>query len=314
MGKKRLPVCRIVGADRDADAGRDVGFRHVAGRTKRLKNSLGKPACPGWPCDIGHQNRKLVAPEAGRHLPFAEHRGDAGSDDLQYLVTGGVSEQVVDFLEPVEIKAEHREAVALGHRRELLVDPRVEMAAIGKPCERIVMRQEIDVLLGVLVRLQIANRDDLMRPSAKDDRPQDQFDGSKRTVELAQIRLNSLVRPGQQAGPGNFVGNAAFELSTDQIGGRKTGQYGKTGVDGNDGFSVANQKPLHGGIREVAHPIDFKLRTALVADIEHDASANPRMAKLAIATPIANNPAGSADCETSMAWSGIIDTAAIAVK
>ena len=38
------------------------------------------------------------------------------------------------------------------------------------------------------------------------------------------------------------------------------------------------------------------------------------MPKLASATPIASHPAGSADCETSMVGSGMIDTAPIAVK
>src|ERR1700730_18691781 len=112
-----------------------------------------------------------------------------------------MSEQIIDLLEPVEIKTEYREALARAQLLDLLVDAVIEMAAVGKRGERIVMRQKIDVLLGVLARLQIANGDDVMRPSAKNDRPQDQLDRGHRAVEMAQIRLNRQVRSGQQFGP-----------------------------------------------------------------------------------------------------------------
>ena len=50
-------------------------------------------------------------------------RGDARGDGLQHGVAGGVAEQVVDFLEAVEIEAEHGETLALAERRDLLVEP-----------------------------------------------------------------------------------------------------------------------------------------------------------------------------------------------
>ena len=63
-------------------------------------------------CNAGHQNGELVAAETRHHLALVEHRGDARSDRLKHRVAGGVAEQIVDFLEPVEIEAEHGEAFA----------------------------------------------------------------------------------------------------------------------------------------------------------------------------------------------------------
>jgi hypothetical protein len=60
------------------------------------------------------------APQTRHHLPFAKHRGDARSHGLQHLVAGCVSEQVVDFLEPVEIETEHCETFALSQSSNFL--------------------------------------------------------------------------------------------------------------------------------------------------------------------------------------------------
>jgi hypothetical protein len=54
------------------------------------------------------------------------------SDRLQHRISGGVAEQVVDFLEPVEVETEHGEAFAAGQAGDFLIDARVEVAAIGK--------------------------------------------------------------------------------------------------------------------------------------------------------------------------------------
>ena len=131
-----------------------------------------------------------------------------------------MSEQIVDLLEPVEIKTEYREALARAQCRDLLVDPGVEMAAVGKRGESIVMRQKIDVLLGVLARLQSANGDDVMRPSAKNDGPQDQLDRGHRAVEMAQIRFNRQVRSRQQLGACSLIRKTALQPCTDEMGGR----------------------------------------------------------------------------------------------
>ena len=129
-----------------------------------------------------------------------------------------MSEQVVDFLEPIQIETQHSEALPRRQCRDLLVYPRIEMTAVGKRREGIVMRQEIDVLLGVLARLQIANSDNVVRPSGKNDLAQDQFNRGHRAVDMAQIRFNSLVRPGKQLGACDLVRKTALEPGTNEIG------------------------------------------------------------------------------------------------
>jgi hypothetical protein len=57
-------------------------------------------------------------------------------------------------------------------RGNLPVEPLIEIASIGQRCQRVVMREIADVPLRLLARPQIANRDNLMRPPGKIDRPQ----------------------------------------------------------------------------------------------------------------------------------------------
>ena len=156
-----------------------------------------------------------------------------------------MAEQVVDFLEPVEVEAEHGETFAPGQGGDFLVDPLVEVAAIGQRRQCIVMSEIVNMLFGLLARLQIANGDDVMRPSRKDDRSQNELDGDQRAIEVAQTGFNWQAGAGQQPGARNLVGKEAFEPCTNQIGNGETGQGSETCIDGNDHFAIANQKPLH---------------------------------------------------------------------
>jgi hypothetical protein len=183
-----------------------------------------------------------------------------------------VSEQVVYFLETVEIEAEHGETFALGQVGNFLVDPGVEMAAVGKRCQHVVMREIMDVLFGLLARLQVANGYDMMRPSGKHDRPQDQLDRRHRAVEMAQAGFDRLVRSGQQFGARGLVRKTGFEPGAGETGSGQAGQVGEACVDRDDLVAIANQQAFHGRIREIAHPVDFQFRAASVADVEHDAS------------------------------------------
>src|SRR6202048_2618660 len=199
-----------------------------------------------------------------------EHRGDARSRGLKHFVAGGVAEQVVDFLEPVEVKAENGETLALGQRGDFLVDPPVEMAAIGQRRQGIVMCEIVDMLLGLLACLQIANGHAVTRPAGKNDGPQTESDGSRRTVKMTQAGFDWQAGARQQPGARDLVRKAAFEPRANEIGSGQNGQGSETCVDGDDSFTIANQKSLDGSIGEIAHPVDFKFRAAMIADIEYD--------------------------------------------
>ena len=235
MSEQRLAIRRIAGAERNTDARGDaVGLRRVAGDTQGFQNGLGQPACCCRACNAGHQNGELVASEPRHQLLRVEHRGDARSHGLKHRVARGVSEQVVHFLEAVEIEAEHGEAFALGEVGNFLVDPGVEMAAVGKRRQHVVMREIVDVLFGLLARLQIANGYDMMRPSGKHDRSQDQLDGRHRTVEMAQAGFDRLVRSGQQLGARGLVRKTGFEPGAGETGSGQAGQFGEARVDRDD--------------------------------------------------------------------------------
>jgi len=103
-------------------------------------------------------------------------------------------EQIVDLLEAVEVETEHAKALAGRERSHLLVDARVEEAPVRQARQRVVMRQEMNVLLGILACLQISNRDDVVRALGEDNRPHDQFDRCHRAVAVTQFGFDRLVR------------------------------------------------------------------------------------------------------------------------
>jgi hypothetical protein len=94
-----------------------------------------------------------------------------------------------------------------------------------------VMREIVDVLLGLLACLQVAYRDDMMRPSGEYDRPQNEFDRGRRAVALAQSGFDRQVGAGKQFGARGLVGKTAFEPCADQVGRGQPGQGGETCVD-----------------------------------------------------------------------------------
>ena len=108
MVEQRLAIGRVVGAERDADAGGDRDFRRIGRRREALNNGLGEPAGRRGAGNVGQQDGELVAAEPRHHLPVVQQGTDARGNGLQSPVAGGVSEQIVDLLEAVEIEAEHR--------------------------------------------------------------------------------------------------------------------------------------------------------------------------------------------------------------
>ncbi len=159
----------------------------------------------------------------------------------------------------------------LGQVRDFLIDTGVEVTAVGERGQRVVMREVVDMLLGLLARLQVAHRDDMVRPSGENDRPQQQLDRRHRAVAMTQARFDRLVRSGEQLGPCDLVRKATFKPGADQAGGGQAGEKRKTGVDGDDRLAIANQQSFHRGVGEVAHAVDFELRASRIADVEHDA-------------------------------------------
>ena len=79
------------------------------------------------------------------------------------------------------------------------------------------MREIVNMLLGFLARLQIAHRNDMVRPPGENDRPQQQLDGRDRTVGMAQVGFDRLVRPGEQLGSRVLSGKHFSRLAPTRV-------------------------------------------------------------------------------------------------
>jgi hypothetical protein len=97
-----------------------------------------------------------------------------------------VTEQVVDLLEAIEVEAKHRHALSGAERRfDVLIELAIEAAAVRQPRERVMVRQETNVLLGLFPRPQVAHGNGMMRPAGKVDEAQNQLDRDDRPVAAA---------------------------------------------------------------------------------------------------------------------------------
>ena len=94
-------------------------------------------------------DREFVPAETGNGVLGANRRQQPLRDGSQKLVAGGMPERVVDFLETVEIEAEHRDRSAaclgLGHR---LAQTVLEQHAIRNSRQGIVMRHVLHLIFG----------------------------------------------------------------------------------------------------------------------------------------------------------------------
>ena len=250
---------------------------------------------------------------------LVEHAGNAPRDGLQHPVARRVPEQVVDFLEAVEVETEHcKPAPRCQGHLDLLVELLVEAAAIGKPGERVMMREKADMLFGLLARPQVADRDGAVRLAGKIERTQDELDRRRRAVGMVQLAFDRLVRPleavsGACASSGKNCSNDSRRPCCPPSSPTETR---KAVVDGDDGLAVANQQAFDGGIGEAAHAVGLEFAAPAVAHFDGDAgqAREAMMTKLASATAIASQPAGNADAENSTVGSGTIEAAPIAVK
>ena len=97
------------GADRDSDAGADevLPAAQDEGPGERLGDALGDPRGAVLAADVLGEDGEFVPAEAGHGVRGAQGLLDPGGDRGQQLITGGMSETVVDQLELVEVQEEH---------------------------------------------------------------------------------------------------------------------------------------------------------------------------------------------------------------
>ena len=106
--------------------------------------------------DAGHDDRELVAAEAGNGIGRARHGTQPGTDLADQLVAGRMAERVVDRLEAVEIEIEERSAPPCPRAKQRFAELLLEEEAVGEPGQRIVERDELDLVLSALALGHVA--------------------------------------------------------------------------------------------------------------------------------------------------------------
>jgi hypothetical protein len=105
-----------------------------------------------------------------------------------------MSEQVVDLLEAIEIEAQHGKAPARRDRPgDLLLELLVETRPIGQSGERVVMGEEPDLLLGLLARLEVADRDGTMAVRGRSDQNRKTVIDGDNGIALADNERRSRI-------------------------------------------------------------------------------------------------------------------------
>jgi hypothetical protein len=275
VGEHGMPISGVIGTYGDADARRDrrIGFRVLTHACQGFQDGLGDAAGHGRIGKPRENNGELVPAEPGKHLAVVKHAGNSLRHRLQHPVARCMPEQVVDLLEPVEVKTQDGESPprCQGHL-DLLVQLLVECAAIGNPRKRIMMRKKSDVLFRLLARLEVANRDGAVGFPGKIERTQDELHRRRRAVGAVQFTLDRLVRPLDQPQAGGFLGKELFERLTDHAVRGRADETRKTVVDGNDGFAVADQKAFDGRIGKASHAVGFEFAAPAIAHLDGNAS------------------------------------------
>ena len=191
-----------------------------------------------------------------------EHAGDPLGDSLKRPIACGVSKQIVDFLEPVEVEAQNgKPPPGAQCDCNFLIEFLIEAAAIGQPRECVMVSKKQNMLFRLLACTKIANRDGAVRLAAQIDDPLDELNRHFRAVAMMQDALDRLVLAIEQLETQVRVGKVLFELrADDSIGTGVTAERDEIIIDCDDGVAVANQETFDGGIGEAAHPVSFQAR------------------------------------------------------
>ncbi len=84
-----------------------------------------------------------------------------------------MTEQVIDFLEPVEVEEQDSKLLPRSERQfDLLIQPLIEAAAVRNSGQEIMIGKKADLLFRPLAHLKIAHRNGMMRFAGEIDRTQ----------------------------------------------------------------------------------------------------------------------------------------------
>ena len=138
--QQTLDVVGVHRADRDADAAayRDAQPLEQEGLVQRAEQGVGDHLGVGRGIDPGEQDAEFVAAEPGDKVFPAHLIGQPLGNLLQQHVTHGVSERVVDLLEPVEIEQQQGDDLTGGALLESGGAAAQQQRAVGQPGQAVV--------------------------------------------------------------------------------------------------------------------------------------------------------------------------------
>jgi hypothetical protein len=160
IAEQSIDVRAVLGGERNTDTDAD---RHaVSCDPVRLAGTLLDAAGEGArfirAVDARLQNHELVAADPCHGIEITRAVGEPFGNLAQQLVADRMTESVVDGLEAIEVDAKNCKTLAIPFfATDRLLDAPVEQVTVGKACQRIVMSEPHDLLLGTLARGDVRN-------------------------------------------------------------------------------------------------------------------------------------------------------------
>lgn len=235
---------------------------------QRRKHRLGYAARRLRVRKIGGDDGEFVAAKPGQHLSVAQHAGSAVSHLLQHGVASGVAEEVIHFLEPVEVEQHERQlatfATAFAIWRgcgDLGFQAAGEATAVGKAGERVVIRKPHDLLFGLPAFAYVAHGHDQMRLAAIIDSPGDQLHRYPAVVLTAEVGFLRLSVAGANGRRNSFAEQLAQPHRVQRAGG-DAAQRRDAVVGADDAVAVADDEAFDGSIGEAVHALRLDPVTA----------------------------------------------------
>src|SRR5690606_28884249 len=102
-----------------------------------------------WLLDADLENGEFISAEPGDDIPFAQATQQPLRGRLQQTITHGVTQRVVDLLEPVKIETQNREAAAAADGAEGRNHLVLQMPPIRQTGKSVVIGQKRDLRLGL---------------------------------------------------------------------------------------------------------------------------------------------------------------------
>ena len=152
--QQRFRLVGVVGAQRDADAGRDVGHgvAELEGLRQVRDDLLGHGLHVLGVGDPRQDHRELVAAETRNRVGLARAGADAARGLHQQVVAHEVAQRVVDLLEVVQIDQKQRQrATRARGLADLVLEPLPQHAPIGQAGEHVEVGLPPDHLVGLLL-------------------------------------------------------------------------------------------------------------------------------------------------------------------